>query len=73
MASKKEGAVTADMMVGDVLRDYPALREKVKELFGEQCLSCKSNQKESITYTAWHKGLDPAKVVRELNGALKAR
>jgi hypothetical protein len=73
MAARKDGPVTADMMVGDVLRDYPALREKVKELFGETCLQCKSNQKESITYTSWHKGLDPAKVVRELNGALKAK
>ena len=73
MATKKEGPVTADMMVGDVLRDYPATREKVREFFGDACLSCRSNQQESITYTSWHKGLDPAKVVRELNGVLKAK
>jgi hypothetical protein len=73
LASKKEGPVTAEMMLGDVLRDYPALREKVRELFGETCIQCRSNQRESITYTAWHKGLDPKKVVRELNGVLKSR
>jgi len=45
----------------------------VREFFGDACLSCRSNQQESITYTSWHKGLDPAKVVRELNGILKAK
>ncbi|GAB4235173.1 MAG: hypothetical protein OHK0028_11610 [Deltaproteobacteria bacterium] len=59
-----------DTLVGDILRRYPALREKVAGIFGPDCMSCKSNQKETVTYTAWHKGLDPEAVVRELNAAL---
>jgi hypothetical protein len=62
--------IGADTLVGDILRNYPALREKVAELFGPDCLSCRSNRHETITYTSWHKGLDPEAVVRALNDAL---
>lgn len=67
----REGPIKPEMFVGDVLRNYPGLREKVREIFGPECLQCRSNQQETIIYTAWHKGLDPASVVRELNTALK--
>jgi hypothetical protein len=62
-----------DTLVGDILRQYPALRETIAALFGPDCLSCKSNQRETLTYTAWHKGLDPEAVVRALNDALKGK
>jgi len=67
----KRQPIRTDTLVGDILRDYPALREKVGELFGPDCLSCKSNRLETVTYTSWHKGLDPEAVVRALNEALK--
>jgi hypothetical protein len=69
----REGPIKPEMFVGDVLKAYPALRGKIRDLFGAECLQCRSNQLESITYTSWHKGLDPAKVVRELNAALKEK
>ena len=65
--------IGTDTLVGDILRQYPALREKVAELFGPDCVSCRSNRHETITYTAWHKGLDPEEVVRTLNDALKGK
>lgn len=65
--------IGADTLVGDILRNYPALREKVAELFGPECVSCRSNRRETVTYTAWHKGLDPEAVVRTLNDALKKK
>jgi len=58
------------MFVGDVLREYPAVREKIRELFGEECLRCRSNRLETVQYTAWHRGLDPKRVCRELNARL---
>jgi len=67
----KHPPIATDTLVGDILRNYPALREKVAELFGPECMSCKSNRHETVTYTAWHKGLDPETVVRTLNDALK--
>jgi len=69
----KHPTIGADTLVGDILRNYPALREKVAELFGPECVSCRSNRRETITYTSWHKGLDPASVVRALNDALKEK
>jgi len=67
----KHPPIGTDTLVGDILRHYPALREKVAELFGPDCISCKSNRHETVTYTSWHKGLDPDAVVRTLNDALK--
>ena len=65
--------IRTDTLVGDILREYPALREKIAELFGPDCISCRSNQQETVTYTSWHKGLDPEAVVRALNEALKGK
>lgn len=63
----QEGPIRPEMFVGDILREYPALRGKIKDLFGEECLQCRSNQRETVIYTAWHHGLDPKRVCRELN------
>jgi len=71
MVKLKHPPIVTDTLVGDLLRNYPALREKVAELFGPECVSCRSNRHETITYTSWHKGLDPEAVVRALNDALK--
>ena len=69
----KQPPIGTDTLVGDILRNYPALREKVVELFGQDCVSCRSNRHETVTYTSWHKGLDPGAVVRILNDALKGK
>jgi hypothetical protein len=69
----KPPPIGTDTLVGDILRDYPALREKVAELFGPECVSCRSSRHETVTYTSWHKGLDPEAVVRTLNDALKKK
>lgn len=65
--------IGTDTLVGDILRNYPALREKIAELFGPDCVSCRSSRHETVTYTSWHKGLDPEAVVRTLNDALKKK
>src|SRR3989304_2984426 len=65
--------IRTDTLVGDILREYPVLREKIAELFGPDCISCKSNHQETVTYPAWPKGLDPEAVVRTLNDALKGK
>jgi len=62
-----EGPIRPEMFVGEILRDYPIVRGKIRELFGEECVQCRSNQRETVTYTAWHRGLDPKRVCRELN------
>ncbi|MBI5418928.1 MAG: disulfide oxidoreductase [Deltaproteobacteria bacterium] len=66
----REGPIRPDMIVGEVLKDYPGLRGKIREFFGSECLQCRSNKSETITYTSWHRGLDPQQVCRELNSIL---
>lgn len=67
----REGPIRPEMYLGEMLRRYPAVRNKAKEFFGEECIRCKSNRLETIHYTSWHRGLDPAKVCRALNALLK--
>ena len=69
----REGPIRPEMMVGDVLKAYPAVRGKIKELFGAECLQCRSNRLETIIYTSWHRGLDPQQVARDLNALLKGK
>ena len=69
----KPRPIGTDTLVGDILRNYPALREKVAELFGPDCILCRSNRHETVNYTSWYKGLDPEAVVRTLNDALKGK
>jgi len=69
----QEEPIKPDTLVGDILKTYPALRDKIRELFGPECLQCRSNRLETVVYTSWHKGLDPQKVVKELNALLKEK
>lgn len=69
----REGPIRPDMFLGEILRRYPSVHGKVKELFGAECLRCGSNDKETIHYTSWHRGLDPKQVCRELNILLKGK
>ncbi len=69
----REGPIRPEMFLGDILRQYPAVRNKIREFFGDECLRCRSNEKETIHYTSWHKGLDPKRVCRELNTLLKGK
>jgi len=67
----QEGPIRPEMYLGDVLREYPEVRGKIREFFGEECVQCRSNRLETVTYTAWHRGLDPKRVCRELNAMLR--
>lgn len=69
----KPGPIRKEMFLGEILRRYPSVRGRVKELFGAECLRCKGNQRETILYTSWHKGLDPEEVCRELNSLLSGK
>lgn len=69
----KDGPIGPEMILGDVVKAYPAVRGKIRELFGAECLRCRSNRRETIHYTAWHKGLDPNEVCRALNAELRKR
>ncbi len=58
--------VTADMLIGDVLR----IDRGTSPIFlnnGMHCLGCPSSQGESIEEACAVHGIDPQKLVKELN------
>ncbi|NIO15854.1 MAG: disulfide oxidoreductase [Deltaproteobacteria bacterium] len=67
---KENKQVKPESILYEVIENFPALRRKIGELFGKRCLSCPSSKRETIAYTAFHKGLDPDVVVRDLNSIL---
>ncbi len=67
---KKSNRVKPESILYEVIKEYPLLRKKIAELFGKKCLTCPSSKKETLAYTAFHKGYDPEHVVRELNQIL---
>lgn len=58
--------VTSDMLIGDVLR----IDKGTAPIFlnnGMHCLGCPSSQGESIEEACMVHGIDPQKLVKELN------
>lgn len=68
--AKASAAISADMVMGDILRQYP---EAVPALIesGMHCLGCPSAQFESLRDACAVHGLDVEKVVKAVNAALK--
>lgn len=63
---EKKNFVTSDMLVGQVVNQYP---ESVEALFenGMHCIGCPSSQAESLADACMVHGLDVAKVVDAVN------
>lgn len=62
--------ITKDMLIGDVIRQYPDLVEPFM-MQGMMCVGCPSAQGESIEQAALVHGLDVNTLVNALNEALK--
>lgn len=59
-------AVTADMLIGDILRKYPAAAESLMAC-GMHCLGCPSSQMESLADACMVHGLDMEDVLAAVN------
>ena len=64
--------ITADMIIGDVLKKYPSSR-KVFEQHLSHCPKCGGNGAESIRRGAEQHGVDADELVKKLNLAAKPR
>lgn len=64
-------AVTADMRIGDILREHPAAAEVLMGC-GMHCLGCPSAQMEALRDACAVHGLDADAVLARLNDALRA-
>lgn len=64
-------AVTADMLIGDILRQYPEAAS-VLMACGMHCLGCPSSQMESLADACTVHGIDVNDVLRQLDRQLQA-
>lgn len=61
--------ITKDMLIGDVLDQYPDLAEFFLEI-GMHCLGCPHSRGESIEQACEVHGTDVDELLTKLNGAL---
>ncbi|MDO4765964.1 MAG: hydroxylamine reductase [Eubacteriales bacterium] len=66
MSESNNMKITGDMLIGDVLRNYPEAAP-VLMACGMHCLGCPSSQAESIEDACMVHGLEPAQVLAALN------
>jgi len=59
--------VTKDMIIGDVINNIPEAGKVIAKYFGSGCFACPGMRMESIDMGATMHGVDPEKVVEEIN------
>lgn len=59
-------AITKDMLIGEIVREYPDAVEKLMK-FGLGCVGCPSAQMESLEEAAIVHGLDVNELLEALN------
>lgn len=69
--ASQEPAVTADMLIGDIVRKYPDAAPILMEC-GMHCLGCPASQMESLTDACKVHGLNIDTVLTQLNRTLQA-
>lgn len=59
--------ITSDSIIGDVLKAKPEATKVIEKYFGQGCFTCPGMKMESISFGAMMHGIDPQKVVKEIN------
>ena len=68
MAGEKK--ITKDMVIGDVLEACPSAISVIRKYFGTGCFTCPGMKMEAISFGAMMHGIDPDKVVDEINALI---
>ena len=68
MVKKKQKKISKDMTFGELMEQNPEMREKLM-MMGLGCGGCPMAQMETIEGGAYVHGMDPEKLVKELNNA----
>ena len=66
---KERVSITADMLIGDILRKYPETAESLMDC-GMHCLGCPSSQMESLADACMVHGLNVEDVLTAVNKKL---
>lgn len=69
-AAGAEGKVHADMLMGDILKQYPQSADALLDC-GMHCLGCPSSQMESLRDACMVHGLDVEEVLKKVNESIQ--
>jgi hypothetical protein len=62
--------ITADTVIGDVIKMSPKARAVIEKHFGNGCFTCAGMNVESVSFGSMMHNVDPEQIVREVNDAL---
>ncbi|MBI5238472.1 MAG: DUF1858 domain-containing protein [Deltaproteobacteria bacterium] len=61
--------ITKDMLIGDVIRQYPSTEDVFRRLFGKGCFTCPGSNNEDIEFGSAMHNIDVERALKELNMA----
>ncbi|HJW88403.1 MAG TPA: DUF1858 domain-containing protein [Dehalococcoidia bacterium] len=56
-----------DMNIGEIVKSSPGAEKVIAKYFGTGCFTCPGMKMESVAFGAMMHGLDPEKILQELN------
>jgi hybrid cluster-associated redox disulfide protein len=65
--SETKTKFTKDSVIGDVVKSSPAAEKIIEKYFGKGCFTCPGIKLESIAFGSTMHGVDPEKIVKEIN------
>jgi hypothetical protein len=63
--------VTANSVIGDVIKNVPGAEDVIRKYFGGGCFTCPGINMETITFGAAMHNVDPAIIVDEIKKLIK--
>lgn len=66
----KEGKITEEMTIREVITDYPTVLETLSESLNGQCFGCPMAQIETLAQAAKHHGVEIDKIIDDLNAKI---
>ena len=69
---EKEGKITKEMSFAEIMQKHPEAAEIFMER-GMHCIGCPMAMQEKLEQGAIAHGLDPDKLVKEINGKLRKK
>lgn len=67
-----EGKITKEMLIGDVMREYPDTAGVFRKYFGKGCYGCPGSNSEDIEFGSTMHNADLNAVLDDLNGIAAA-
>ncbi len=59
--------ITKDTVIGDVIKMNPKAEKVIEKYFGKGCFTCPGIKMESIAFGSGMHGVDPEKIIQEIN------